>query len=185
MNSVETCKGNKEKKNIISRLEDLQSRRNFFKRLGFLGINAVLLGGVIASIRFLYPRVLFEPPIRFKVGKPSEYPRDMVNNEYKEKYGIWIVRDKEGQFFCLSVRCTHLGCTPNWHEAQKKFKCPCHGSGFYKDGENFEGPAPRPLDRYKIALSGDGQLVIDKSIIYKGVAGKNSGEIYPQSLLKV
>lgn len=184
MNSVEHDKENKDNNVTKSRLEALQSRRKFFKRLGWGGINVLLFGGVIASLRFFYPRVLFEPPIRFKVGKPSEYPRDMVNNEYKEKYGIWIVRDKEGLFYCLSVKCTHLGCTPNWHEAQKKFKCPCHGSGFYKDGENFEGPAPRPLDRFKITLAGDGQLVVDKSVVYKGIAGMNSGEIYPQSLLK-
>ena len=174
----------KETPTIKSRLDALGSRRKFFKRLGWVGINSLLLGGLIASIRFFYPRVLFEPPIRFKVGIPSEYPRDMVSTKYKESYGIWIVRDKDGLFFCLSVRCTHLGCTPNWFEAQKKFKCSCHGSGFYKDGENFEGPAPRPLDRYKIILSEDGQLMVDKSVMFKGIAGMNSGEIYPQSLLK-
>ncbi len=163
----------------------LESRRKFFKRLGWGGINALLLGGLIASFRFFFPRVLFEPPVRFEVGRASEYPRDMVNTEYKEKHGIWIVRDKNGIFFCLSIKCTHLGCTPNWFEAQKKFKCPCHGSGFYKDGENFEGPAPRPLDRFKITLSGEGKLIVDKSVMFKGIAGMNSGEIYPQSLLKV
>ena len=52
---------------------------------------------------------------------------------------------------CASV-CTHLGCTPNWLEGEQKFKCPCHGSGFYKDGINFEGPAPRPLERYAIRI---------------------------------
>lgn len=184
MKSLEQNEENNEMNIIKSRLDKLESRRKFFKRLGWGGINALLFGSMIMSLRFFYPRVLFEPPIRFKVGKPSEYPRDMVNTEYKEKYGIWIIRNKDGLFFCLSVRCTHLGCTPNWLDAQKKFKCPCHGSGFYKDGENFEGPAPRPLDRFKITLSGDGQLIVDKSVVFKGIAGMNSGEIYPQSLLK-
>jgi cytochrome b6-f complex iron-sulfur subunit len=82
-------------------------------------------------------------------------------------------------------KCPHLGCTPNWLETQNKFKCPCHGSGFYLNGENFEGPSPRPLDRFQISLSADGQMVVDKSIIYKGVAGKDSNEVYPQSLLNV
>ena len=58
---------------------------------------------------------------------------------------------------------THLGCTPNWLGGENKFKCPCHGSGFYKTGINFEGPAPRPLERYRISLAEDGQILIDKS----------------------
>ena len=68
------------------------------------------------------------------------------------------------QIYALKTVCTHLGCTPNWLEAEQKFKCPCHGSGFYKDGVNFEGPAPRPLERLKIALSDDGQILIDRKI---------------------
>ena len=50
-----------------------------------------------------------------------------------------------------------------WLDAEQKFKCPCHGSGFYKDGINFEGPAPRPLERYAIRVAEDGQLEVDKS----------------------
>ncbi len=174
------------KSSILENWHDqIESRRKFFKHLGWGGVVAFLLGNVIVSVRFFYPRVLFEPPSLFKVGKPSEYPLGMVNTEYKDKYRIWIIRNTDGQFFCLSAQCTHLGCTPNWLETQKKFKCPCHGSGFYQSGENFEGPAPRPLDRFKMSLSEDGLLVVDKSIIFKGVAGMNSDELYPPSLLNV
>ena len=28
---------------------------------------------------------------------------------------------------------------------------------------NFEGPAPRPLERFRIALADDGQVLVDKS----------------------
>ena len=61
-----------------------------------------------------------------------------------------------------STICTHLGCTPNWLEAENKFKCPCHGSGFYMSGINFEGPAPRPLERVTVSLADDGQVLVDK-----------------------
>ena len=73
-----------------------------------------------------------------------------------------MVRDKES-IYALSTVCTHLGCTPNWLEAEKKFKCPCHGSGFRSTGMHFEGPAPRPLERYRIFLASDGQIVVDKN----------------------
>ena len=58
----------------------------------------------------------------------------------------------------LSARCAHLGCTVNWFGDQRIFKCPCHGSEYHSNGTNFAGPAPRPLDRFRIELSVDGQL---------------------------
>ena len=81
---------------------------------------------------------------------------------WQEKYATWIVRSPE-YIYALSTTCTHLGCTPNWLENENKFKCPCHGSGFRKSGINFEGPAPRPLERFMIVLADDGQILIDKN----------------------
>ena len=39
-------------------------------------------------------------------------------------------------------------------------------------GINFEGPAPRPLERHRIVLADDGQVLIDKSRTYKFEAGQ-------------
>ncbi|MBI4737874.1 MAG: Rieske 2Fe-2S domain-containing protein, partial [candidate division NC10 bacterium] len=61
---------------------------------------------------------------------------------------------------------------PNWFQAEDKFKCPCHGSGFKRSGINFEGPAPRPLERVQISLSDDGQLVVDKSLKFRYELGE-------------
>jgi len=96
---------------------------------------------------------------------------------------VWIVREEEG-IYCIFAKCTHLGCTPRWLASESKFKCPCHGSGFYVSGLNFEGPAPRPLDRFKISVGDDGQLVVDKNKIFRGTAGLNPDEQYPDSILK-
>ncbi|MFQ5483516.1 MAG: ubiquinol-cytochrome c reductase iron-sulfur subunit, partial [Nitrospinaceae bacterium] len=52
---------------------------------------------------------------------------------------------------------------PLWLKTEGKYKCPCHGSGFTMDGINFEGPAPRALDRLKVVVGPDGQIVVDKS----------------------
>ena len=142
------------------------SRRNFLKIFTSLGLAwaaffATLTGSLAATIRFFFPNVLFEPLSSFKAGFPEEYS-SCVSTKWVDKFGVWIVREKEG-FFALSTVCTHLGCTPNWLEAENKFKCPCHGSGFHRDGRNFEGPAPRPLEKFKITLAEDGQILIDKS----------------------
>mgnify|MGYP006177655445 CR=1 FL=1 len=74
-----------------------------------------------------------------------------VDERWKDKFGVWMVRN-ETEMYALITTCTHLGCTPNWLPSQNKFKCPCHGSGYYRTGVNFEGPAPRPLERVKISI---------------------------------
>ena len=117
----------------------------------------------------MFPNVLFEPPPTFKAGYPNEIQVGQVDERFKQKFAVWLVRTAYDQYanaagiFALSTVCTHLGCTPNWLEAEQKFKCPCHGSGYYKNGVNFEGPTPRPLERYAISLADDGQILVDKS----------------------
>jgi cytochrome b6-f complex iron-sulfur subunit len=136
--------------------------------LAWGAFTASSVAALAATGRFMFPNVLNEPPQQFKGGFPSEYGMG-VDERYKEKFGVWIVRTPEdiaahaSGFYALLVTCTHLGCTPNYLSAEKKFKCPCHGSGFRETGINFEGPAPRPLERARIVLAEDGQLLIDKA----------------------
>lgn len=117
-------------------------------------------------VRFLFPVASFDPKQVFTAGFPDEFPPHTVNAAFKKKYQVWIVNwayQGRQMIYALSTVCTHLGCTPNWLEADQKFKCPCHGSGFYPTGVNFEGPAPRPLERFKIFIGDDGKIVVDKT----------------------
>jgi cytochrome b6-f complex iron-sulfur subunit len=163
----------------------LLSRRDFLVKLGWGGIISILVASFIATVKFFFPRVLFESPARFTAGKPEDYLLGKVDASFKDKQRICIVRKEDGSFFCLSMKCTHLGCTSNWKPSEGIFHCACHGSKFDRSGINFAGPAPRPLDRFKVALTAEGELLVDKSIVYKGLAGLDSETIYPQSLLKV
>jgi len=149
------------------------TRRSFFTSLGvgWVAFSGAMGAALTATARFMFPNVLFEPVQSFKGGFPSDYTVGMVDERWKEKYGTWIVRTEEG-IYALSTTCTHLGCTPNWLGAENKFKCPCHGSGFYPSGINFEGPAPRPLERYKIVLGDDGQIFVDKNQKYQQEKGQ-------------
>jgi len=137
-----------------------------FLALGFSTLAATFGLWTLGLARFMFPNILREPPSRFKVGFPSDFAPGQVETKFIAQFGVWVVNyeyNGQPQIYALQSVCTHLGCTPNWLEAEQKFKCPCHGSGFYKDGVNFEGPAPRPLERYAIKVSDDGQLEIDKS----------------------
>ena len=146
-----------------------------FLGLGFSSLAATSGLWTLGFARFMYPNVRIEPPSTFKVGFPSDFPPGVVETKFKAQYGVWVVNGEyagEQQIYALRSVCTHLGCTPNWLEAEQKFKCPCHGSGFYKDGINFEGPAPRPLERYAIRIADDGQIEIDKSKIFQEELGQ-------------
>jgi cytochrome b6-f complex iron-sulfur subunit len=134
----------------------------------------------LGTLRFLFPNVLAEPPSRVKVGLPEGYEEGKVIERFKDQ-NIWVVRS-EGKIYALSTTCTHLGCTPNWLEGAQKFKCPCHGSGFYISGINFEGPAPRPLERWGVVVGDDGQIVVDKSRKFQQERGEWSN---PESFIQV
>src|SRR5262245_4476259 len=120
---------------------------------------------LLAAVRSALPRVLFAPPSTFKAGFPSDFTIGEVSTKFQKDQRVWIIREDKGMY-ALFAKCTHLGCTPRWLTAENKFKCPCHGSGFYKTGINFEGPAPRPLERLRITKAEDGQIVIDKAVKY-------------------
>jgi cytochrome b6-f complex iron-sulfur subunit len=161
----------------------LWSRRDCFTRIGWGGFGLFGVMGLIGFVRSAFPRVLFQPPSLFKAGFLSEYVLGEVNDKYIQEQRVWIIREDEG-VYALFAKCTHLGCTPRWLAVEDKFKCPCHGSGFYKSGLNFEGPAPRPLDRFKISVGEDGQLVVDKSKVFNMQAGTEPDEQFPDSVLK-
>ena len=156
---------------------DVPGRRNFLVSsfLIFFGswiatawttFTLSMIGMTLGTVRFMFPNVLSEPPSSFKAGSVGDFEEFKVDDKFKE-IGAWVIRAKDAQnrdiIYALSTTCTHLGCTPNWLEGEKKFKCPCHGSGFKITGINFEGPAPRPLERYAIRKTDDGQIVVDKA----------------------
>lgn len=161
--------------------QHIWTRRDFFSLSGWMGIFAVVGTWTLSMVRFMFPRVLFEPSPLFKAGFPEDYSVGEVSEKFKASQRVWIVRDEEGIYALLAV-CTHLGCTPRWLAAENKFKCPCHGSGFTREGVNFEGPAPRPLERLKISRAEDGQILIDKSRKFLWEKGEWSK---PEAFLKV
>jgi cytochrome b6-f complex iron-sulfur subunit len=136
------------------------------------------IGGIwtLGTARFMFPNVLVEPPSKFKVGPLSDYPINTVSNKWKDQFGVWIVHTDQyegrNMIFALTSVCTHLGCTPNWLDGEQKFKCPCHGSGFYITGVNFEGPAPRPLERAGLRIAEDGMLEVNKSVKFQEEMGQ-------------
>lgn len=142
------------------------------RRITWTAIGGFLATCFLMFLRFFLPRTLFEPSTVFRIGYPSDFGFG-VDTKFQQDYRIWVVRNAE-RLFVIYARCTHLGCTPDWKESENKFKCPCHGSGFTNEGINFEGPAPRPMDRAHVELDPSGQIVVDTSRLYEWPKGGES-----------
>jgi cytochrome b6-f complex iron-sulfur subunit len=125
---------------------------------GYLGVNFLMF------LRFFFPRALYEPNTVFTIGYPADFNLG-IDQRYLMTNRSWVVREPD-RIFVIYAKCTHLGCTPEWKSAENKFKCPCHGSGYDSEGVNFEGPAPRPMDRAFIQLDPTGKIVVDTSRLY-------------------
>jgi cytochrome b6-f complex iron-sulfur subunit len=163
----------------------LQTRRTFMEwSIAAWTVFFVWLAGIgHMFLRFMFPNVLYEQDPKFIAGKRSDFPEiNKVYENYKQAQAVWVVRLKEeGQdrLVALSTVCTHLGCTPNWLEAEQKYKCPCHGSGYYLNGVNFEGPTPRPLERFRVFTDSAGNIVVDKAKKFRQDLGEwNQNESY-------
>ena len=157
---------------------DASTRRGFLSwfSAGWVFLTVTSGALVLGLARYMFPNVLVEPPSQFKVGSPSDYPLGSVSTKYTASNGIWIVHTDQYKgkslIYALASVCTHLGCTPSWLEGEQKFKCPCHCSGFYMTGINFEGPAPRPLERVGLSVAPDGMLEVDKSVKFQEEKGQ-------------
>ncbi len=147
-----------------------------------LGWGALVFCGlamVAITQDFLAPKVGRQPRKIWRVGRIQEFAAPQsVHERFKRtpagEPGFWIVnlRPAQPRIIALSTVCTHLGCIPDWLKGDARFKCPCHGSGFFLNGVNFEGPAPRPLERFGISLESDGSVVVDMTRIYRHELGQ-------------
>jgi cytochrome b6-f complex iron-sulfur subunit len=129
-----------------------------------------LITDFLMFVRFFLPRSILEPSSVFRIGPPGDYALG-VDTKWQQQYRIWVTKTSD-RLFVIYARCTHLGCTPDWKASENKFKCPCHGSGYDSEGVNFEGPAPRPMDRAKVSLDAEGQILVDTGKLFEWPKGE-------------
>lgn len=138
--------------------EKQHSRRDFLSRFGWLITLATAGGFSAASIRYLWPNVLYEPPMAFRIGGPSDYPEGV---EFVADKRIFVVRHAN-YIKVVSAVCTHIGCTVRWVSEHNRWECPCHGSIFNNEGIRIAGPARNPLPWYNVSLAADGRLFVNE-----------------------
>jgi len=142
------------------------------RRIVWATVAGSLITFFLMFVRFFLPRSILEPSSVFRIGPPGDYALG-VDTKWQQQYRIWVTKTSD-RLFVIYARCTHLGCTPDWKASENKFKCPCHGSGYDSEGIAFEGPAPRPMDRARVSLDAEGQIVVDTSKLYQWPKGEHN-----------
>ena len=174
---------NRIKASVQAESSDEKSRAQSRRRMVGLLTAGFLTTNLLMFLRFFFPRTIFEPRTVFRVGAPSDFGIG-VDTRFQKSNRIWVVRTTD-RMFVIYASCTHLGCTPDWKSGEGKFKCPCHGSGYDPEGRNYEGPAPRPMDRARVDLDPQGRIVVDTSILYREEKGKATQFDDPGSFIQV
>src|SRR2546425_13202596 len=164
------------------------SRRSLLALLGYGAFLVASLVALLESVRFIFPNATYEQPSAFKAGPPADYPVGYTTVFIDQR--VVINRDPN-VIYAFNLICTHLGCTPRSfpdvtsdlvlagtavsrdpgtgqqatreHPALPGFKCPCHGSRYFRDSINFFGPAPRPMDHIHVEVAPDGRLLVDRA----------------------
>jgi cytochrome b6-f complex iron-sulfur subunit len=128
------------------------ARRRDFLKLAWAGLGVLALaeaGGMTAA--FFLPR-LAEGEFGGVVtaGPVDDFPPNSVTPFNQGRF--YLSRLADGGFLAMYRKCTHLGCSVPWAQADDQFLCPCHASAFDARGDVLNPPAPRALDLFPVMI---------------------------------
>jgi len=147
-----------------SRFDPEPVARRDFLGLAALGSMAAAFGlSILGMLKLPKAAVSATPAKKFSFALPDT----LADNEAFIPPGrnVAVFRDGEG-VFAISTVCTHLGCIVK--TSANGFDCPCHGSGFTKDGTVRKGPAPKALPWLKVSRNGSTITVDEESSVKTG-----------------
>ena len=131
-------------------------RRDFLGLAALGSMTAAFALSIFGMLKLPKAAVSASPAKKFSLALPDTLP---VGEAFiPPGRNVAVFRDGEG-VFAISTVCTHLGCIVK--TSPNGFDCPCHGSGFTKDGTVRKGPAPKPLPWLKVSKDG-GTITIDE-----------------------
>jgi len=132
------------------------SRRGLLTWLLGTSLGATLVAALYPVFRFVIPPEVAEAPVnRVLAAKLTELP---VNSGKIFRFGSrpgLVLRTQDGAVRAFSAVCTHLNCTVQYRPDLQHIWCACHNGHYDLQGKNIAGPPPRPLEAYKVDVSGD------------------------------
>ncbi len=139
-------------------VDKMLGRRDFLK----LGVKAFTVLSVVLGLGELWEFLAHQSetvqPDEFNLGPAANYPpgsRTVIPDA-----NAVLIHAADG-FQAISLTCTHLGCTVK--PVEGGFACPCHNSRFDLEGNVVNGPAAKPLPKWKVLENPDGSLILSKT----------------------
>jgi len=135
-------------------------------RRGFLG-SVLGLWSAVLSLPFLYAFIeyLSPPNKKFKSHSERINPKSNIQEISLDKLPenasayvtvedepVLLIRGEGEKITALSAVCTHLDCLVGYRKSNNDIFCSCHSSSFNLEGVPIEGPAKKPLPKYKVEI---------------------------------
>ncbi len=135
----------------------LMPRHEFFRLVG-TGFGAIMLTGCVAGCAKAADTGVMPAAtavdFTLKLADTSNANLN-AKGGYVYANGVVVAQTKDGEFIAVSRKCTHDNGQYNtdviFQQANNRFYCPNHGSGFDTTGKALNGPAEKPLTQYKIS----------------------------------
>lgn len=134
------------------------NRKQFLKTVAATAVGAPLLGLLKAcapSAPIVYARLQEDRALL-----PASSLGDLsVAGSYVKAYvpghanPLLLFQREDGELAAVLSTCSHSGCEVK--KLRTKFECPCHGSEYDLRGNVLRGPAPEPLQTFRVLRSGE------------------------------
>jgi Rieske Fe-S protein len=135
-------------------------RRDFVKQscVACIAAGAGMVVGSLSSCATLppYKAIIDTNKIRVPVSLFGQSDFRVIQPE-NFFYNIGLQKEHDGTYTALLLRCTHAD--NQLTSMGNGFKCSLHGSSFDKEGRVTQGPAERPLTKYKTEVV-SGEIII-------------------------
>lgn len=135
------------------------TRRTFVRNTVLGGVGIVLLQAAAGFASFFWP--LKTGAFGTEVIVPASAIPPVGEAPYRDQAGKFYIISNDDGTLALYWKCTHLGCTVPWNEAEGQWHCPCHGSVFDRHGVRVAGPAPRPMDLMAMSVDPNGNVIVN------------------------
>ena len=141
---------------VISVPSPPMTRRSLLDVVLFGSMAGFLVSALYPVLRYLVPPAKSEPvQTSIKVGKVGDLPRNTGKVfPFNDKPAI-IINTEKGELKAFTAVCTHLDCTVQYRGDLGHIWCACHNGHYDLNGRNVAGPPPRPLDQFKVNITGD------------------------------
>jgi cytochrome b6-f complex iron-sulfur subunit len=133
------------------------NRKQFLKTVAATVVGTPLLGmlkGCAPSAPIIYARLtedkaVLPASLLSQLDAPGSYIKVYIP---AHAHPLLLFQQEDGELTAVLSTCSHSGCEVR--KVGTKFECPCHGSEYDLQGNVLRGPAPEPLERFRVVTSG-------------------------------